>query len=159
MRLLFIIMLSISISIAEDINEQIKSLEEATPQERVELMNHIKEQLIEMNQHERMNTIEKLRSKLHPPEKGMGVEVSQRQDKDKPQEAIKEEHRNSETKAGLKHRDNPPREMIKERIIDPEQEMQRPKENLEPIRDEFEHLRENNNHPQAPLAPMRGMDE
>lgn len=156
MRLLFIIMLSISISIAEDINEQIKSLEEATPQERVELMNHIKEQLIEMNQNERMNTIEKLRSKLHPPEKGMGVEVSQRQDKDKPKEAIKEEHRNAEAEAGLKHRDNPPpREMIR----DPEQEIQHPKENLEPIRDEFEHLRENNNHPKAPLAPMRGMDE
>ncbi|RUM75863.1 MAG: hypothetical protein DSZ11_01430 [Sulfurovum sp.] len=51
---------------AQTINEQIKELEHAPPKQRVELMNHIKEQLILMNQEERAQTINKLRAKLQP---------------------------------------------------------------------------------------------
>ena len=50
---------------SQSINEQIQALEEATPKKRVELMNHIKEQLIIMNQDERMETIDLLKSQLH----------------------------------------------------------------------------------------------
>jgi hypothetical protein len=50
---------------AQSINEQIQALEDATPKKRVELMNHIKEQLIIMNQDERMETIHLLKSQLH----------------------------------------------------------------------------------------------
>jgi hypothetical protein len=50
---------------SQSINEQIQALEEATPEKRVELMNHIKEQLIIMNQDERMETIDLLKSQLH----------------------------------------------------------------------------------------------
>jgi len=51
---------------AQNINEQLKELEHASPQKRVELMNHIKEQLILMNQKQRVETINKLRAKLQP---------------------------------------------------------------------------------------------
>jgi len=51
---------------AQSINEQLKELEHAPPQKRVELMNHIKEQLILMNQEQRVQTINKLRAKLQP---------------------------------------------------------------------------------------------
>jgi len=49
---------------AQSINEQLKELEHAPPKQRVELMNHIKEQLILMNQEQRVQTINKLRAKL-----------------------------------------------------------------------------------------------
>jgi len=51
---------------SQSINEQIKELEHAPPKQRVELMNHIKEQLILMNQEQRVETISKLRAKLQP---------------------------------------------------------------------------------------------
>jgi len=51
---------------AQSINEQLKELEHAPPKQRVELMNHIKEQLILMNQEQRVQTINKLRAKLQP---------------------------------------------------------------------------------------------
>jgi len=51
---------------AQNINEQLKELEHASPQKRVEIMNHIKEQLILMNQEQRVETINKLRAKLQP---------------------------------------------------------------------------------------------
>jgi hypothetical protein len=51
--------------LSQSINEQIQALEEATPEKRVELMNHIKEQLIIMNQEERMDTIHLLKTQLH----------------------------------------------------------------------------------------------
>lgn len=49
---------------SENINEQIHALQNATPQERVELMNSIKEQLISMNEEKRIETLETLRNKL-----------------------------------------------------------------------------------------------
>jgi len=51
---------------SQTINEQLKELEHAPPKQRVELMNHIKEQLILMNQEQRVQTINKLRAKLQP---------------------------------------------------------------------------------------------
>lgn len=63
MKSLCLLMLLTLFSFAESINEQIQSLEGATVEERVAMMNHIKEQLIEMNQNERMQTIDKLREK------------------------------------------------------------------------------------------------
>lgn len=145
MRLLLIMILSISLSAEESINEQIKSLEQATPQERVEVMNHIKEQLIEMNQNERMNTIAKLREKLHPHEKEKGIEESEQHDKDKHQEEIKEGNRNSE--ADFKCQANHPRE-----------EFEHPKKELEHIREEFERSRENHRH-KVPRNRMREIRE
>ncbi len=49
---------------SENINEQIHALQNATPQERVKLMNSIKEQLISMNEEKRIQTLETLRDKL-----------------------------------------------------------------------------------------------
>lgn len=69
MKIIIVLLISVSIACTQTINEQIKSLEQLTPKERVVLMNHIKEQLIEMNQNERMNTIEKLRAKMNPSQK------------------------------------------------------------------------------------------
>jgi len=64
MRLIFsLIFLSLSL-LSETINEQIHALETATPQERVELMNHIKEQLISMNEENRIQTLETLRANI-----------------------------------------------------------------------------------------------
>jgi hypothetical protein len=54
---------------AETINEQIHALQNATPQERVELMNSIKEQLISMNENKRMATLASLREKLQQKDK------------------------------------------------------------------------------------------
>ncbi len=51
---------------SQSINEQLKELEHAPPKQRVKLMNHIKEQLILMNQEQRTQTINKLRAKLQP---------------------------------------------------------------------------------------------
>ena len=65
MKIFYILSLFLSLLSALSINEQIRSLERATPKERVALMNHIKEQLIEMNQNERMDTIHLLKSQFH----------------------------------------------------------------------------------------------
>ncbi len=66
MRLLFRLIILTILGFSQTINEQLKELENASPQRRVDLMNHIKEQLILMNQQERMQTIHKLRAKLQP---------------------------------------------------------------------------------------------
>ena len=75
MKIAIILIISFSMAFTQTINEQIKSLESLSPKERVNVMNHIKEQLIEMNRNERMRTIEKLRAKMNPqPEKNIKVE-------------------------------------------------------------------------------------
>ena len=66
MRLLFRLIILTILGFSQTINEQLKELENASPERRVNLMNHIKEQLILMNQQERMQTIHKLRAKLQP---------------------------------------------------------------------------------------------
>jgi len=64
MRVIFsFILLSLFLS-AQPINEQIHALQDATPEERVELMNNIKKQLVSMNAQRRMLTIETLREQL-----------------------------------------------------------------------------------------------
>lgn len=55
---------------SQSFNAQIHALEKATPKERVALMNHIKKQLITMNQKERMKTLKALKAKLHSKKKG-----------------------------------------------------------------------------------------
>jgi hypothetical protein len=72
---------------SQTINEQIQALEEAIPEKRVELMNHIKEQLIIMNQEERMETIDLLKSQLHNENK-----VMQERHQEFPQSHLNEEH-------------------------------------------------------------------
>ena len=66
MRLLFRLIILTILGFSQTINDELKELNGATPARRVELMNHIKEQLIIMNQQERSETIAKLRAKLQP---------------------------------------------------------------------------------------------
>jgi len=65
MRVIFSLICMSIMLISDTVNEQIHALENATPTERVALMNKIKEQLIEMNDEERMSTISTLQKKLH----------------------------------------------------------------------------------------------
>ena len=65
MKIFYTLFMVVSILSSQTINEQIQALEEATPTERVALMNHIKEQLIEMNQNERTETIHLLKAQFH----------------------------------------------------------------------------------------------
>ena len=64
MRIFFSLTLLSLFLYSETINEQIHALEDATPKERVSLMNSIKEQLVSMNEDKRMQTIETLREKI-----------------------------------------------------------------------------------------------
>ena len=66
MRLVFQLIILTILGFSQTINDELKGLSGATPAKRVELMNHIKEQLIIMNQQERSETIAKLRAKLQP---------------------------------------------------------------------------------------------
>ncbi len=66
MKLLFQLIILTILGFSQTINDELKELSNATPERRVELMNHIKEQLIIMNQQERNETIDKLRAKLQP---------------------------------------------------------------------------------------------
>ena len=64
MKVIFSLIFFSLFLLSETLNEQIHALEDATPQERVALMNHIKEQLISMNEEKRMQTLGALRAKL-----------------------------------------------------------------------------------------------
>lgn len=64
MKIIFSLIVTTVLLLSQTINEQIHALEDASPEKRVELMNHIKEQLVSMNQEERMNTISILQEKL-----------------------------------------------------------------------------------------------
>ncbi len=64
MKIFFSLIVTTVLLLSQTINEQIHALENASPEKRVELMNHIKEQLISMNHEERMNTISLLQEKL-----------------------------------------------------------------------------------------------
>ena len=64
MKLIFSLIVTTVLLFSITINEQIHALENASPQKRVELMNHIKEQLISMNNEKRMKTIGVLQKKL-----------------------------------------------------------------------------------------------
>ncbi|CAA6826037.1 MAG: Unknown protein [uncultured Sulfurovum sp.] len=128
------LLISISIAFTQTINEQIKSLEYVTPTERVALMNQIKEQLIEMNQNERMNTIEKLRAKMNPSKK----EVPKDEHLQYKDEALKrEEHKKDEPKKlehDVKERQYDQAEPIKDRIEHSYEGFERPKDQHERVR-------------------------
>jgi len=64
MKIFFLFFCMSMLLLSQSINEQIHALEDATPEKRVELMNHIKEQLIAMNHEKRMKTIHTLQAKL-----------------------------------------------------------------------------------------------
>ena len=64
MKTIFSLIVTTVLLLSQTINEQIHALEDASPEKRVELMNHIKEQLVSMNQEERMSTISILQEKL-----------------------------------------------------------------------------------------------
>jgi len=68
MKIIFSLIFLSLFLLSETINEQIHALEDATPEKRVELMNHIKEQLISMNEEARNNTLDALRAKLQAKE-------------------------------------------------------------------------------------------
>jgi len=65
MRLLFRLFIFSILGFSQTLNEQLQELEHASKARRVELINRIKEQLILMNQEERLKTIEKMRAKLN----------------------------------------------------------------------------------------------
>lgn len=126
MKIAIILIVSISIAFTQSLDEQIKSLESVSPKERVELMNKIKEQLIEMNQDERMNTIEKLRAKVNPSKRSEMDTQTMDGDKNVPKQV------HEELKAKEKH----PKDFIKERIEQPSKEFERPKDAHERVRTE-----------------------
>ena len=64
MKMLFSLIITTVFLFSQTINEQIHALEDASPEQRVELMNSIKKQLISMNQEKRMKTIGDLQKKL-----------------------------------------------------------------------------------------------
>jgi len=64
MRIFFSLTLLSLFLYSETINEQIHALEDATPKERVKLMNNIKKQLVSMNAEKRTLTLKTLRKKL-----------------------------------------------------------------------------------------------
>jgi len=66
MQLLFRLLLFTILGFSQTLNEQIQELQHASKARRVELMNHIKKQLILMNQKERLETIIKLKRRLQP---------------------------------------------------------------------------------------------
>jgi uncharacterized membrane protein YukC len=126
MKIAIILITSISIAFTQSLDEQIKSLESVTPKERVELMNKIKEQLIEMNQNERMNTIEKLRAKMNPSQKSEPAHENKEGMKELPEQI------EGESKDKERH----PKDFIKERVEQPNKEFERPKEHHERVREE-----------------------
>jgi len=65
MPLIFAFIISCLPLFSQTINAQIHALEKASPTERVVLMNHIKRQLVHMNQNKRKRTLDLLKHKLH----------------------------------------------------------------------------------------------
>lgn len=68
MRVLWVLCWMSILGFSQSLDEQLSRLEEMNPSERVALMNQIKEELMEMNQEERLESIEKLRAKFHTDE-------------------------------------------------------------------------------------------
>jgi len=64
MRIVFTFLIFCTILFSQTINEQIRALQDISPRKRVEMMNNIKKQLIQMNQKQRNKTISDLRKKL-----------------------------------------------------------------------------------------------
>ena len=94
MKIIFSLMCMSLLLISSTINEQIHALENASPKERVALMNHIKEQLIEMNHAERMNTIASLQEKLYVKhEQNQQEDLGNGQNKSLCKESNKQAHR------------------------------------------------------------------
>jgi len=121
MRIVFLLIFSSLLLLSETINEQIHALETATPQERVELMNHIKEQLISMNEENRMKTLSKLRAKLQDKHEESHVEISQTYCKD---------NKNHQKGLHLKMHQGM---------------MQSHEDNVRQMNEQHQHLRQNNN--------------
>lgn len=48
----------------QDIDEQMQMIREASPKERVEMMNKLKRQIVQMNQNDRAEAIEQLRAQM-----------------------------------------------------------------------------------------------
>lgn len=79
---------------ADTINEQIHALENASPTQRVALMNQIKSQLVSMNEKKRKNTLSKLRKKLHATKYPKGKPLSS--SKSKSEDRTLEHHERQE---------------------------------------------------------------
>ncbi|MDD2950023.1 MAG: hypothetical protein PHI47_09125 [Sulfuricurvum sp.] len=64
LSLLFVLVTAISLDAAQSLNEQIEAIKHANPQERVELMNALKMKIAAMNEEERSNALETLKSSM-----------------------------------------------------------------------------------------------
>ena len=90
MKIIFSLIITTVLLFSITINEQIHALEKASPQKRVELMNHIKEQLISMNQEERMKAIGTLQEKIQ----GNHNKNNQQHQSSMQRETKEQEHKN-----------------------------------------------------------------
>jgi hypothetical protein len=62
--LIFLTLLTLSSLYAEDLDGEMQKIREASPKERVKLMNDLKRRIAKMNQNERSDAINKLRSQI-----------------------------------------------------------------------------------------------
>ena len=108
MRVIFSLIFFSLFLLSETINDQIHALDDATPKERVELMNHIKEQLISMNEEKRTQTLDALRAKLQAKNEKQNSEVHER-------------NRENHSKNNKQHQKNLPYK-IDERIMEHQEE-------------------------------------
>jgi len=65
MKVIFLLIFVLLPICAKTINMQIHALEHATPEERVSLMNSIKQKLVMMHENERVQTLGVLKARLH----------------------------------------------------------------------------------------------
>ena len=66
MKIIYILLFVSSTLFSQNINEQIRTLQNLSPTKRVAMMNQIKKQLVLMNQQERVKTINLLKRKINP---------------------------------------------------------------------------------------------
>ena len=66
MKIIYILLFVSSTIFSQNINEQIRTLQNLSPTKRVAMMNQIKKQLVLMNQQERVKTINLLKRKINP---------------------------------------------------------------------------------------------
>ena len=62
--LIFLTLLTLSSLNAQDLDLEMQSIREASPQERVRLMNELKRRIVQMNQNERSDAIKQLQAQI-----------------------------------------------------------------------------------------------
>lgn len=61
---LFVVIAAMTLNASQSLNDQIEAIKHANPQERVELMNALKMKIAAMNEEERSNALETLKSNM-----------------------------------------------------------------------------------------------